>query len=338
MQVTETLSDGLKREFQVVIPAADIDGKVTGRLNELAPTLRIPGFRPGKVPSKLLKQRYGQAVLGEVLEAAVNETSQATLAERGLRPAMQPKIEITDFDEGKDLAFSLTVELLPEIKPVDFSTVTLERLTAEPGDAEIDEAVTRLSDQHKSSEPITDDRASQNGDVVVIDFKGTVDGEAFEGGTAEGHQLELGSNQFLTGFEDQLIGKKAGESIEVKVAFPDDYGQPDLAGKDACFETKIIEIREPKLVEINDDFAKLFGMDDMAALKAAMSTQIEQEFAQASRARLKRALLDHLEQGEAFEVPTGMADQEYEAICRAVNPDAPAAAQGHDHDHDHDHD
>jgi len=333
MQVTETLTEGLKREFQVVIPAADIDGKVTGRLNELAPTIRLPGFRPGKVPPKLLKQRYGQAVLGEVLEAAVNESSQATLEERGLRPAMQPRIEITEFDEGKDLAFSLSVELMPELTPIDFSTLTLEKMTAEPGDKELDEAIGRLAENHKSSEPITEDRGAQNGDVVVIDFTGSIDGEAFEGGAAEGHHLELGSNQFLTGFEDQLVGAKAGDDVEVKVTFPEDYGQPNLAGKDAVFETKVTEIREPKPVEIDDDFAKLFGMDDLAALKDVMRGQIEQEFAQASRARLKRTLLDKLEEGEAFEVPQGLADQEYEAICRAVNPQA-----GHDHAHDHDHD
>jgi len=319
MNVTETLTEGLKREFKVVISANDIDTKINERLSELAPTLRLPGFRPGKVPTQLVKKRFGQSVLGEVLEKSVNDSSQKTLDERGLRPALQPSIEVTSFEEGKDLEFSLTVELMPEIDPIDFSAIAIEKLVATPGDKEINEALGKLADQHKGSEPIKTKRASKIGDIVVIDFKGSVKGEPFDGGSAEGHQLELGSNQFIPGFEEQLVGKKAGSSIKVKVTFPEPYSQPTLAGQDAVFDTKLIEIRETSPIEINDEFAKLFGLDDLAALKGALKGQLEQELSQASRAQLKRKLLDILEEGKTFDVPKGMADQEYESICRAIN-------------------
>ena len=319
MNVTETLTEGLKREFKVVISANDIDTKINERLSELAPTLRLPGFRPGKVPTQLVKKRFGQSVLGEVLEKSVNDSSQKTLDDRGLRPALQPSIEVTSFEEGKDLEFSLTVELMPEIDPIDFSAISLEKLVATPGDKEMNEALEKLAEQHKGSEPIKTKRASKIGDIVVIDFKGSVKGEPFDGGSAEGHQLELGSNQFIPGFEEQLVGKKAGSSIKVKVTFPEPYSQATLAGQDAVFDTKLIEIREPSPIEINDEFAKLFGLEDLAALKDALKGQLEQELSQASRAQLKRKLLDILEEGKTFDVPKGMADQEYESICRAIN-------------------
>ena len=325
MNVTETLTEGLKREFKVVISANDIDTKINERLSELAPTLRLPGFRPGKVPTQLVKKRFGQSVLGEVLEKSVNDSSQKTLDDRGLRPALQPSIEVTSFEEGKDLEFSLSVELMPEIDPIDFSAISLEKLVATPGDKEMNEALEKLAEQHKGSEPIKTKRASKIGDVVVIDFKGSVNGEPFDGGSAEGHQLELGSNQFIPGFEEQLVGKKAGSSIKVKVTFPEPYSQPTLAGQDAVFDTKLIEIRESSPIEINDEFAKLFGLDDLEALKDALKGQLEQELTQASRAQLKRKLLDILEEGKTFDVPKGMADREYESICRAINQ--PSAEQ-----------
>jgi len=327
MNVTETLTEGLKREFKVVISANDINTKINERLSELAPTLRLPGFRPGKVPTQLVKKRFGQSVLGEVLEKSVNDSSQKTLDDRGLRPALQPSIEVTSFEEGKDLEFSLTVELMPEIDPIDFSAISLEKLVATPGDKEMNEALEKLAEQHKGSEPIKTKRASKIGDIVVIDFKGSVKGEPFDGGSAEGHQLELGSNQFIPGFEEQLVGKKAGSSIKVKVTFPEPYSQPTLAGQDAVFDTKLIEIRESSPIEINDEFAKLFGLDDLAALKGALKGQLEQELSQASRAQLKRKLLDILEEGKTFDVPKGMADQEYESICRAINQSSAEESQ-----------
>ena len=345
MQVTEVNSEGLSREFKIVIGADDISSKVDDRISEMASTVQLPGFRPGKVPTSLLRKRYGNAVMGEVLERAVNETSAQALDERGLRPASQPKIEITAFDEGKDLEYSLSVDLMPEITPMDFSGISLERLKAEPGEKEIDESIGRLTAQHKTSEPLKRKRKSREGDTVVINFTGRVDGEAFEGGAAENHNLELGSGSFIPGFEEQLVGVDAGAKLDVAVSFPAEYGQPDLAGKEAVFETEVIEIRESIDPEINDEFAKLFGMEDLAGLREAVKGQLDQEFGIAARARLKRSLLDILEKEHSFDVPPGMAEEEYAAICRQVNPAAqnaaaqnPAAQHDHDHGHDHDHD
>ena len=318
MEVTETITEGLKREFKVVIAAAEIDSKVDERLKEIAPTLQLPGFRPGKVPATLVKKRFGQSLLGEVLEKSVNESSQQALDERGLRPAAQPNIEVVSFDEGKDLEFNLSVELMPEIEPLDYSVLKLKKLVAEANEKDIDDALSKLAEQHKGSEPISSKRASKIGDILVIDFVGSVDGEKFDGGSAEGHHLELGSNQFIPGFEEQLVGKKAGASVKVEVKFPENYSQANLSGKNAFFETKIKEIRQSTKVKIDDDFAKLFGLEELSALRDALKTQIEQELEQTTKARLKRELLDKLEDVKPFDVPQSMSDQEYASICQAV--------------------
>ncbi len=318
MEVTETITEGLKREFKVVIAAAEIDSKVDERLKEIAPTLQLPGFRPGKVPATLVKKRFGQSLLGEVLEKSVNESSQQALDERGLRPAAQPNIEVVSFDEGKDLEFNLSVELMPEIEPLDYSVLKLKKLVAEANEKDIDDALSKLAEQHKGSEPISSKRASKIGDILVIDFVGSVDGEKFDGGSAEGHHLELGSNQFIPGFEEQLVGKKAGASVKVEVQFPENYSQANLSGKNAFFDTKIKEIRQSTKVKIDDDFAKLFGLEELSALRDALKTQIEQELEQTTKARLKRELLDKLEDVKPFDVPQSMSDQEYASICQAV--------------------
>ncbi|MEC9101032.1 MAG: trigger factor [Pseudomonadota bacterium] len=318
MEVTETITEGLKREFKVVIAAAEIDSKVDERLKEIAPTLQLPGFRPGKVPATLVKKRFGQSLLGEVLEKSVNESSQQALDERGLRPAGQPNIEVVSFDEGKELEFNLSVELMPEIEPLDYSVLKLKKLVAEANEKDIDDALSKLAEQHKGSEPISSKRASKIGDILVIDFVGSVDGEKFDGGSAEGHHLELGSNQFIPGFEEQLVGKKAGASVKVEVKFPENYSQANLSGKNAFFDTKIKEIRQSTKVKIDDDFAKLFGLEELSALRDALKTQIEQELEQTTKARLKRELLDKLEDVKPFDVPQSMSDQEYASICQAV--------------------
>ncbi|MEC7122928.1 MAG: trigger factor, partial [Pseudomonadota bacterium] len=318
MQVTETLNEGLKRTFKVVVEAGEIDSKVNNRLAEIAPTLNLPGFRPGKVPPSLLKKRYGRSLLGEVLEQAVNETSQQALDERGYRPATQPQIEITQFDEGQDLEYDLSVELMPEIAPMDFSALSLVRPKAEPSDKDIDDALERMAGEQKRSEPIKGKRKSKKGDVLVLDFTGYIDGEAFEGGSAEGQQLELGSNTFIPGFEDQLVGAKAGEAVTVEVTFPDDYPRADYAGKLATFECQVTEIREPVAVEIDDEFAKNFGLEDLAALREAIGQQIGQEFSNAGRLKAKQRLLEKLADNHDFELPEGMVEAEYAEICRQV--------------------
>ena len=314
MQITETSADGLKREYKVVIPAQEIETKVNSRLQELGRTLRIPGFRPGKVPMPIVKQRYAQSVMGEVLEAAVNDSSQQAIDERGLRPALQPKIQVTSFSEGGNLEYDMAVELLPDIEPVDFSTIELERVVAEVDDKQVDETLERLSKSSRDSQPVSEDRPARNGDILVIDFAGTVDGEAKPGMDAKDHRLELGSNSFVGTFEEQLVGSKPGDHRTVTVTFPENYAAAELQGKEAVFEVDVKEIREPAPAVIDDEFAKKFGADDLAALKQMIKDRIGQDYAGISRSKVKRTLLDKLADTHSFDVPAGMVDIEFETI------------------------
>ncbi|MCB2100030.1 MAG: trigger factor [Rhodobacterales bacterium] len=314
MQVTETKSESLSREFQVAVPAAAIEEKVVTRLKEIAKTAQLPGFRPGKVPVGLLRKRYGPNVMGEVLEQAVNESSSSVMTERGLRPALQPRIEITKFDEGQDLEYTMNVEVLPEIEMGDFGDLKLERLVAEPDPKDLDEALERIAKANRTAETVTEDRPAENGDIVVIDFEGFIDGEAFPGGKAEAYPLELGSGAFIPGFEEQLVGAKAGDEKEVKVSFPEEYGAADLAGKDALFQVKVAELRASKPADIDDELAKKVGLDDLEALKARIREDHLGEYKTLSRNRLKRDLLDSLAKDYQFEVPNGLVEQEFEAI------------------------
>ncbi|MFQ5466735.1 MAG: trigger factor [Kiloniellaceae bacterium] len=321
MQVTETNTEGLKREYKVQISAGDIDEKMTGRLQELGSRVNIPGFRPGKVPMHVLRQRFGKSVMGEVLERAVNDSSNQAMSERGLRPATQPKIEITSFDEGKDLEYTLAVEVLPEIEPMDFSTLTLERLSVELEDSAVEETLADLAKAHKTTKPLDQPRKAESGDVLVVDFEGTVDGEAFPGMQAEGHHLDLGSGSFIAGFEDQLIGADVGETREVKVTFPDDYGNDRLAGKEAIFTVKVQNILASVPAEINDDLAKALGEADLATMKEHVRERLGSEYREIARNRLKRELLDRLAEAHQFSVPEGMVEVEFEAIWKQVEED-----------------
>lgn len=314
MQVTETKNEGLSREFTVRIEAKDISEKVDARLGELGRDLTLPGFRPGKAPISLLQKRYGKAVMGEVLEAAVSDSSSQAIAERGLTPAMQPRIEITSFDEGKDLEYTLQVELMPEFEPADFSSVKLERLTVKVADKEVDDALARIADQNRRTEPVAKPRKAKTGDTVVIDFVGRSGGEEFPGGAGKDFHLELGSGRFIPGFEDQLIGAKPGDTVNVNVTFPDDYSSPELAGKDAEFEVTVRELREYVASAIDDAMASGMGFENLEALRNAVRENIEREYAGMSRTALKRQLLDKLAELHDFEVPVGMVDAEFEAI------------------------
>lgn len=314
MQVVETKNEGLLREYTITLEAAEIEEKVDFRLEDLRKTVNIPGFRPGKAPTTLLKQRFGKNVMGEVLEQAVSESSRQAIEDNTLRPAMQPSIEITKFEEGEDLEYKMAVEVMPEIQPMDFAKIELERLVAKADEKEVDEAVERLAQQYRQAEPIKRARKARKGDVLVIDFKGMIDGEAFEGGSGEGHQLELGSEQFIPGFEDQLVGAKAGESLSIPVSFPEDYGAQTLAGKDAVFEVDVKEIREFADTVIDDEFAKTLGQESLEELRKSIGERLEQDYASLSRERLKRDLLDILEKEHEFEVPPGMADAEFDSI------------------------
>ena len=318
MQVTETLNDGLKRSYKVVVSATDIAAKVELELDDLSKKARLPGFRPGKAPKGVLKQRYGQSVMGDVLQRAVQDSSNQAILERGLKPAMQPKIELVDFAEGKDLEYNLSVEVLPEIVPVDFKTIELDRLKAEPGEGEIAKALDSLARSQKQTKKIDEDRAAKSGDTLVIDFEGFLDGVAFAGGKGSDHALELGSNQFVAGFEDQLIGKRAGDACEVNIVFPSEYVNDKLAGKPALFKVQVKELREPVPLEQNDEFAKGLGFDDLETLKKAVKDQLARELVRHSRAKMKRQLLDKLADTHSFDVPPSMVALEFDQIWSQV--------------------
>ena len=337
MQVVETSAEGLKREFTITVPATEIEAKITAKLNDLSTQVHMRGFRPGKVPPSLLRKMYGKSVLGEVLEEAVTASSQQALADNSLTPAMQPKIEVENFEEGAELTYTMAVEIMPDIEPIDFAKLELERLTTPVTDERVEAALQTLAEQQKTFEPITRSRKSRKGDMMVVDFVGKVDDATFEGGTATDLQLELGAKRFIAGFEEQMIGAKAGDEVVVEVTFPDDYPSEHLAGKDATFEVTVKEIRQVKAVEVDDEFAKQMGLDSLDALKTALRGQLEQEMAGLSRMRLKRSLLDALAESHDFEVPAGMVDMEYEQICQQLRPES-AAPDDHDHDHDHAHD
>ncbi len=314
MQVEEIKIEGLRREFKVAVDAAEIEDKITYKLEEYAKTVKMPGFRPGKVPVSLLRKRFGESLRGEILEQAVNDSSLQTINERGLRPAAQPKIEVTSFEEGGDLEYTMEFDVMPEIEPCDFSKIKLERMVVGVDEKELDEAIERLADMHKTSEAITTDRKSKNGDILVINFTGKVDGEEFAGGSAEDYNLELGSGSFIPGFEDQLVGVKAGANVDVNVTFPEEYGATDLAGKDAVFAVEVKEIHEATPAVIDDELAKKFGKENLKDLREAVNEERQREFQQVARMRLKRALLDELSELHDFEVPESLATEEFEAI------------------------
>lgn len=314
MNVEEIKADGLSREFSVTISVADIDKRIDTRLGEIQGDIKLPGFRPGKAPLKILRQRFSKNVMGEVLEKAVSETSQSVLTERDLRPAVQPKIEITSFEEGADLVYKMGVDIMPEITPMDFSTISLTRLKAIVPDTDVEEALEKMAKDFRKSEPVDDDRAAIDGDLTIIDFKGRVDGELFEGGTGEGHRLELGSGRFVPGFEEQIVGMKKGETKDVKITFPEEYGAKDLAGKDAVFETTLQGIEAFVDTPIDDEFAKTLGLESLEQLRSQMRERIESDYGQASRSRLKRSLLDALHEAHDFEIPPAMVDAEFDQI------------------------
>lgn len=316
MQVRETSAEGLKHEFTVVVAAAEIEKKIQDRLAEIGRSVRLPGFRQGKAPLALLKKRYGPSVMGEVVERAVNDSSSEAINQHKLRPALQPKIEIVSFNEGKDLEYKLAVEVLPEIGAVSLDGIALERWKAEIPDGEIDQALERIAKQQRKTSPV--ERAADKGDFVRIDFKGTLDGVAFPGGSAENYLLELGSGGFIPGFEDQLVGAKAGDARAVAVTFPADYGNADLAGKAAAFAVTVKEVRQAETQPIDESLAAAVGMENLAELRQAVRERIEREYSGVARQKLKRELLDQLAARHSFAVPAGMLDLEFQSLWREV--------------------
>jgi len=317
MNVTETAVDGLKREFLISIGAADIDAEVQNRLKDLSTKIRMPGFRPGKVPLSLVSKTHGDAVFGEVLQQKVNDSIQSTLTEKNLRPAVEPKVEVTKAGKGEDLEYKLALEVLPDFEPADIKDVTLEKLVAAVDDSEVETMLKGFADQRKDFE-VVEGKVAEKGDSLTINFVGRVDGEVFEGGTADAVPLEIGSGRFIPGFEDQLLGAKAGDAVTVNVTFPADYGAKELAGKDAVFDVEVKEVKVAKEAAIDDEFAKGFGLESLEDLKKALREQIERQHGQLSRQRLKRDLLDALASRHDFPVPQGLVDIEVEQIVRQL--------------------
>lgn len=317
MQLIQTSSEGLKRAFKVVVPAGTISEKVDAKLVQIGRTARLPGFRPGKTPMAVLRQRYAKSVLGEVLEDAVQESTGKAIADNNLRPAMQPKVEDLSFAEGKDLEFTLSLEIVPEMPAIEFGKIAIERPKAPVDDAAIDAALRRLADRMSQTEPMTEDRGAQTGDTAVIDFGGSIDGEPIKGGSGEDFHLTLGSNSFVPGFEDAIVGARTGDNLIFNVTFPDNY-HAELAGKEAAFSVRVKELRQPAQAKIDDELAKGYGFDDLAAMREAVKAQIDREYGAASRAAAKRVLLDKLADDYPFEVPSGMLDLEFDAIWKQI--------------------
>jgi trigger factor len=315
MQISETLNQGLRREFSLVIPAADVAARVDARLSEVSKQVRMPGFRPGKVPPNLVRKMHGAALHGEALQAAVNESVQALLTERQLRPAVQPQV---DFDaeptEGQDVAFKVALEILPTIETIDIEALALEKLVVAADTAAIDAMVERLASQQQKTEPAPAKYKAKDGDTVIIDFVGKVEGTAFDGGTGEGMRVKLGSGMLIPGFEEQLVGLKANDEKTLTVTFPADYGNAALSGKPAEFAIIVQGVEKPVETPIDDEFAKGLGIDSMEALREILQDQIEAETAQLTRTHLKRKLLDTLAARHNFDVPETMVNAEFDQI------------------------
>ncbi|MEL6576338.1 MAG: trigger factor [Pseudomonadota bacterium] len=315
MQVVETKAEGLRREYSITVGAAALAEKTNARLETVRADFQMKGFRKGKAPMPLLKKMFGKSVLGEVLQETVDETLRSHLEETGHRPAGQPDVKVAneDFDEGDDLTLEVKYDCLPDVPEVDFSAVSLERKVVEVDDAAVDEALDRLASQAQDFE--AKEGAAEEGDQVVIDFVGKVGGEPFEGGSAEDYPLVLGSNQFIPGFEPQLVGAAAGEEKAVEVKFPDEYGAAHLAGAEAVFDVTVKEVRAPKAAEIDDALATKFGAESLDELKGQIRERIGEEFAGASRTLVKRRLLDVLDELVAFELPPTLVEQEAKSVA-----------------------
>ncbi len=318
MQVTEVAAEGLKREYKVVVAASEIEGKVEARLRKLAQTAKVPGFRPGKVPLSLLKRQYGRQVMGEILEQAVDEGSKQAINDNQLKPALRPKIEVTSFDDGQDLEFKLDLEVLPEVPEVDLKAISLIRQVVEVADARVDDAIANVAKVRRKFEPLAEPRPAADGDQVTLDFEGRIDGEPFEGGKAENFTLVIGSGQMIPGFEAGLIGRSAGETAEIEVTFPEDYGRDNLKGKAATFTVTLKEIKAGSAVTVDDDFAKELGAESLDDLKGKIRERLAADYRGIGRQKVKRALLDDLAERVKFAVPEGMIDLEFNAIWRQL--------------------
>ncbi|WP_170325298.1 trigger factor [Ruegeria arenilitoris] len=333
MQVTETLNEGLKRGYNIVVSAAELDDKVNEKLVEAQPEIEMKGFRKGKVPMALLKKQFGQRLLGEAMQESIDGAMNQHFEDSGDRPALQPQVKMTneDWKEGDDVHVEMSYEALPEIPEVDLKSVELEKLVVKADDAAVEEALNNLAETAQDFKARRKGSKAKDGDQVVIDFVGKVDGEEFEGGSAEDYPLVLGSNSFIPGFEEQLVGVKAEEEKDVNVKFPEEYGAEHLAGKDAVFTCTVKEVKEPVAAEINDELATKFGAEDLEALKGQIAERLEAEYNGASRAVMKRALLDILDEKVTFDLPPSLVEAEAKQIAHQLWHEENPEVEGHDH-------
>ncbi len=323
MQITEVLTDGLHREFRVLVDAKDLDAKLTGKLTEMQPRISLKGFRPGKAPVSYLKKAHGKSLMSEIIQDAVNELSEQVIKENELHLAVTPRIDFThELDNvlaGKaDLEFTVKVDLMPDFELANLGEIKVERLVAEITDADVERALEKLAESQRNYTPKPEGAAAEKGDAVTIDFVGTIDGTPFEGGKGENYALVLGSGNFVPGFEDQLVGAKAGEHRSLKLTFPEEYGGPDVAGKTAEFAVSVKAVKAPENIIVDNDFAQRLGLDSLATLKERVREQVKSDFARASRTHLKRRLLDALDAAHDFELPPAMLKMEFEAIWKQV--------------------
>ena len=332
MQIIETSSEGLKRAYALTIPAKDIAARVEGEVTKLAPTVRMPGFRPGKVPANLLKKMHGPQLHSEALNTAIREGLDTLLAEKQLRPAMAPNVTLGDgYEQGKDAEVAVALEVLPVIATPDLSGIKLEKLVVPVTDAELDESANKFAAQQKTFADAPDGKAAENGDQVLCDYVGSVKGKEFDGGKAEGQTIELGAGQLIPGFEDGLLGVKAGEARTITVTFPADYPAKELMGKEAQFAITVHAVKVAAETKLDDDFAKNLGLESAEQLRGLLRGQLESETAGQTRTQMKRALLDQLAAVHDFEVPPSMVEAEFEQIWQqltqeAQNEEDPAAA------------
>ncbi|HLY44660.1 MAG TPA: trigger factor [Stellaceae bacterium] len=312
MNVTETSVDGLKREFKIIVPASDVEDQVTRRLGEIGQAVRIPGFRPGKVPMPLLRKRFGPSVRGEVLESAVQDSSAKAISEHNLRPALPPRVEIVAAAEGADLEYKMSLEVLPDMPEPDFAALDLEKLVAEVPEEDIDRAVERIAEAQRKSEPV--ERPAEANDIIVADVVGRVGDAEIPGSRAEARQIELGAEGLLPGFSDQLVGAAAGDQRKVQVTFPAEYGNPDFAGKEGVFEVAVKEVRQRLPAAIDDTLAEAVGLETLAELRQEIRQRMQRDYDGVARQRLKRTLLDKLAERYDFPVPPGMVEVEFNSI------------------------
>ena len=335
MQVTETLNEGLKRAYSIKLTAAELDTKVTEKLHEAQPDVEMKGFRKGKVPIALLKRQFGQRILGEAMQETIDGAMSKHFEDSGDRPAMQPNVEMQEgekWKEGDDVEVSLTYEALPTIPEVDFAKIKLQKLVVKSDKAAVDEALDNLASSANDFKDRKKGSKAKDGDQIVIDFIGTVGGEAFDGGSSEDYPLVLGSNSFIPGFETQLVGCKVGEDKKVKVTFPQEYGSENLAGKDAEFACKIKNVKEPVPAKINDELATKFGAEDLKALKVQISERLESEYGGAARAVMKRHLLDALDKKVKFELPPSLVEAEAKQIAHQLYHEENPDVKDHEHE------